>query len=171
MVQKGKLRRLQVLAKSMSAGACLGELEAIIATAEQQVQSLKDQITVLGAILKACVVADDTYDPAALFSALARSLVMISNNPDQLIVVLKELLASFQYVNLTKEPKDWVAPSALTGAAGGPADAVSVRPAVATAVASTARAARARPGTRRRWNPSVAMERTSRSTRRTPRAP
>ena len=40
VVQKGQLKRQQVLAKAMSAGACLGELEAIIATTVQQVQCL-----------------------------------------------------------------------------------------------------------------------------------
>ena len=43
---------------------------AIITTAVKQVQCLKDQITELEAMLKACAVADDTYDPAAFFSAL-----------------------------------------------------------------------------------------------------
>ena len=47
MVQKGQLKRQQVLAKAMSPGACRAELEAIIATTVQQVQCLKDQITAL----------------------------------------------------------------------------------------------------------------------------
>ena len=41
-----------------------------------------------------------------------------------------------QYANLTKEPKGWVAPSALTSAASGTADAVPVGPGVVTAVVS-----------------------------------
>ena len=61
---------------------------------------------------------------------------MTNNDPDQLIVVLRTLLASPHYANPTKEPKDWVATSALTGAAGGPADAVPVGPAAATAAVS-----------------------------------
>ena len=73
MVQRGQLKRLKVLAKAMSAGACLDELETTTATALQQVQCLKDQITVLEAMLKASAAADDTYDPAAFFSALAKS--------------------------------------------------------------------------------------------------
>ena len=59
-----------------------------------------------------------------------------SEKADQLIAVLRSLMASPQYANLPKEPKDWVASSALTGAAGGPEDAVSVGPAAATAVVS-----------------------------------
>ena len=35
VVQKGQLKRLQVVAKSMSAGACLDELEATIAAVVQ----------------------------------------------------------------------------------------------------------------------------------------
>ena len=61
---------------------------------------------------------------------------MVNNNPGKPIAVLKALVASPQYANLTKEPKDWVAPSAVAGAAGGIADAVSVSHAVATAVVS-----------------------------------
>ena len=61
---------------------------------------------------------------------------MVNNDTDELIAVLKALVASPQYANPTKEPKDWVAPSAVTGAAGGTADAVFVGPAVATAVVS-----------------------------------
>ena len=57
----------------MSAGACLCELEAIIATAVQQVQRLKDQMAVLEGVLKMCAGADDTYDPATFFSTLAKS--------------------------------------------------------------------------------------------------
>ena len=87
-------------------------------------------------MLKACAAADDTYDSAAFFNALAKSWTMMNNDPDQLVVVRRTLLASSQYANLTKEPEDWVAPSALTGAAGGPADAVPVGPALATAVVS-----------------------------------
>ena len=67
MVQKGQLKRQKVLAKAMSAGACLDELEAITATAVQQIQCLKDWITVLEGMLKqlkACAFADSTYDPA-----------------------------------------------------------------------------------------------------------
>ena len=94
------------------------------------------QITVLGTMLKACAAANDTYDPPAFFNSHAKSLVVMNDDPDQLIVVLRTLMASPQYANPTKEPKDWVAQSALTGAAGGRAGAVSVGPAVATSVVS-----------------------------------
>ena len=90
----------------------------------------------LGAMLKACAAADGTYDPAAFFNALANSWAMMNNGPVQLIVVLRALLASSQYANLTKEPKDRVAPSALSGSVCGLAVAVPVGPAVATAVVS-----------------------------------
>ena len=105
VVQKSHLRRLLVLAKTMSSEACLDELEAIIATTEQQVQSLKGQITVLEAMLMACAAANDTYNPAAFFNALAKSWEIINNDPGQLIVVLGTPLASSQYANLTKEQK------------------------------------------------------------------
>ena len=42
VVQKGQLKRQQFLAKAMCSGACLSELEAIIATAVQQVQCFKN---------------------------------------------------------------------------------------------------------------------------------
>ena len=40
---------------------------------EKQVHLLKNQITVLRAMLMACASAEDTYDPAAFFNALAKS--------------------------------------------------------------------------------------------------
>ena len=73
VVQKGQLKRRQFLAKAMSPGACRVELEANIATTLQQVQCLKDQITVLETMIKACAAADDTTDPATFFNALAKS--------------------------------------------------------------------------------------------------
>ena len=61
---------------------------------------------------------------------------MVNNDPGVLVAVLKALVASPQYANLTKKPQDEAAPFAVTGAAGGTADAVPVGPAVATAVVS-----------------------------------
>ena len=94
------------------------------------------------AMLKACAAADDTYDPATFFSALDKSWAMVNNDPDVLVEVLKALVASPQYANPTKKPQGWVAPSAATGAAGGTDDAVSVGPAVATAVVSMGKGGR-----------------------------
>ena len=67
---------------------------------------------------------------------------MVNNDPDVLVAVLKALVASPQYANLTKKPQDEVAPFAVTGAAGGTADAVPVGPAVATAVVSIGKGGR-----------------------------
>ena len=139
MVQKGQLKRQQVLAKAISPGACRSELVAIIATAVQQVQCLKDQITVLATMLKACAAADVTTDPPAFFNALAMSWAMVNKAPDKLGEVLQTLVASPQYANLTKKPQGWVPPSAGTGAASGAEDAVPVGPAVATAVVPMAK--------------------------------
>ena len=88
----------------MSPGACRGELEAIIATAVQQVQCLKDQVTVLETMLKACAAADVTTDPPAFFNALALSWAMVNIAPTKLAEVLQALVASPQYAHLIKKP-------------------------------------------------------------------
>ena len=90
VVQKGRFKRLRVLAKSMSAGAFFSKLEATTSTTKQQVQSPKGQIAVLKAMTKACAAADD----AAFFNALARSWSMKNNYPDQPTRVPRTLLAS-----------------------------------------------------------------------------
>ena len=60
----------------------------------------------LEAILKARAAADDTYDPATSSSALAKSWAMVNNDPDELVEVLKTLVASPQYADLTKKSQD-----------------------------------------------------------------
>ena len=82
VVQKGQLKRQQVLAK------------AIIATTVQQVQCLKDQVTVLETILMAFAAADVTTDPPAFFNALAMSWAMVNKAPTKLAEVLQALVAS-----------------------------------------------------------------------------
>ena len=142
MVQKGQLKRQQVLAKAMSPGACRAELEAIIATTEQQVKRLKDQVAVLETMLKACTAADATTDPPAFFNALSLSWTMVNKAPTKLAEVLQALLASPQYANLIKKPQGWAPPYADTGAASDTEDAVPVGPGVATAVVSMGKGGR-----------------------------
>ena len=61
----------------------------------------------------ACIFADDTWDPAALFAIAGRRWSLVRMGPSKLNQVLRDLQDSVAYSNLLEKPGDWVAPPAI----------------------------------------------------------
>ena len=137
-VRKFELLAMKAAAAAMEPGQALQTLLSVIASAEDEVKYLSDQLVVLKDMGNACCLADETPQPAEFFNALNRRWTLERRAPAKLSACIKGLQDSALYANWLKPP---AAVAALASAAATPKAALPVSRGVPSSTASATAAA------------------------------